>query len=156
MEVCVKLSVENIFTAHKLKNQEIYLCLIQTTEGQPKKEGLPAYHFHICLLDGRKIGECNLRVGHNDKTYLGGNIGYQIDENFRGHHYATKACKLLFALAREHELGYLIITCEPNNIASLRTCERLGGTFLEIADIPETSDMYQAGIRKVNVYRFVL
>lgn len=108
------------------------------------------------MLDGRKIGECNLRVGHNDKIYLGGNIGYQIDENFRGHHYAAKACELLFALAREHELGYLIITCEPNNIASLRTCERLGGTLLEIADIPETSDMYQAGIRKVNVYRFVL
>ena len=69
---------------------------------------------------------------------------------------AMSGIRLTRILEREHELGYLIITCEPNNIASLRTCERLGGTLLEIADIPETSDMYQVGKRKVNIYRFVL
>ena len=34
-------------------------------------------------------------------------------------------------------MEYLIITCVPDNIPSARTCELSGGTFIEVADIPE-------------------
>lgn len=137
-----------------LKDNEIYLKLTKTCEAQPEKRWLPAYYFDICLLDGTSIGHCDLRIGHNDKTYIGGNIGYGIDEEYRGHRYATKACKLLFKQAKKHDLDYLIITCVPDNIASARTCELAGGEFLEIADIPEDNEMYAEGKRAVRVYRF--
>ena len=54
-----------------LKDEEIFLRLVKTCDEQPEKQWLPAYYFDICLLDGTKIGYCDLRIGHNDKTYIG-------------------------------------------------------------------------------------
>ena len=137
-----------------LKDNEIMLRLIKTTEADLKREWLPAYYFDICLLDGTKIGYCDFRVGYNNKVYIGGNIGYGIDEPYRGHRYASKACKLLFELAKKHNMNWITISCQPENIASARTCEIAGGKFVEIAPIPENNDMYQDGKRFVKIYRF--
>ena len=139
-----------------LKTDEIFLKLTKTCEEQPEKRWLPAYYFDICLLDGTKVGSCDLRVGHNDKTYIGGNIGYAVDEKYRGNHFAAKTCKLLFLQAKKHALDYLIITCDPTNIASYRTCEHAGGKHIETTDIPEDNEMYAEGKRQVMIYRFDL
>ena len=139
-----------------LKDNEICLKLNRTCAAQPEKRWLPAYYFDICLLDGTKIGSCDLRIGHNDKTYIGGNIGYRIEEPFRGHRYAAKACALLFRQARKHQMDYLIITCDPSNAASSKTCQIAGGLYLETADIPEDNEMYSEGKRQVMIYRFDL
>ena len=140
----------------ELKSEELSLALDKTTDAVPEKEWLPAYHFRICLPDGTEVGQCDLRIGHNRRTYIGGNIGYRVDPAHRGHHFAAKTCLLLFELARKHDLGYVIITCTPENAASARTCELAGGTFIEITDIPEDDPMYAEGKRKVMVYRFML
>ena len=142
------------FNTDNLKTEEIALKLDHTCYADPVKDWVPAYYFDICLSDGTAIGKCDLRIGHNQGLYIGGNIGYCIDEPYRGHRYAAKACKLLFGLAKRHGLGYVIITCQPDNAASARTCEIAGGELLEIADIPEDHDMYAEGKRKVRVYRF--
>lgn len=142
------------YDTNDLRTDELILELEKTTPAQPEKQFVPAYHFYICLPDGTRIGKCVLRVGHNDKLYIGGNIGYEIDEPYRGHRYAAKACELLFRQARKHELGYLIITCVPENIASARTCELAGGAYIETADIPESNEMYAEGKRQVRIYRF--
>lgn len=139
-----------------LRTSEIFLNLTKTSEEQPEKRWVPAYYFDICLLDGTVIGHCDLRIGHNEKTYIGGNIGYGIDENYRGHRYAAKACELLFKQAKKHSMDYLIITCVPENIASSRTCEISGGQFMEIADIPEDNEMYAEGKRQLKVFKFAI
>lgn len=140
-----------------LINDEIQLCLHNTVDGSPEKDWLPAYHFFICGRSGQKIGDCDLRIGHNDKTYYGGNIGYSIQEEYRGHHYAGKACLLLFELARKHHMDYLIITCNPDNHASRKTCEYAGGRLIEIAVLPEDNDMrLEAGETEKCIYRFEL
>ena len=36
----------------------------------------------------------------------------------------------------------LIITCNPENYASRKTCETIGARFIEVIDIPETSDAF--------------
>ena len=74
-----------------LKDSEIFLKLTCTCDAQPEKRWLPAYYFEICLLDGTRVGSCDLRIGHNEKTYFGGNIGFGVDEAYRGHRYAAKA-----------------------------------------------------------------
>ncbi|MDV4150941.1 GNAT family N-acetyltransferase [Clostridium sp. AL.422] len=137
-----------------LRTKEIYLKLTKTCVEQPEKRWLPAYYFDICLLDGTIIGNCDLRIGHNDKTYIGGNIGYGIDEKYRGHRYAAKACELLFKQAKKHHMDYLIITCNPDNIASYKTCEIAGGELIEIAAIPEDNEMYAEGKRQVKIFKF--
>ena len=139
-----------------LKSDEIYLQLVRVAEADAVKGWVPAYYFNICLPSGLPVGKIDLRIGHNQKLYYGGNIGYCVDEPYRGHHYAGKACKLLFELARKHELGYVYITCNVTNEASARTCEYAGGTLVAIEDLPEDNDMYKVGTRKVKIYRFEL
>ena len=98
------------FDTSGLNDGELCLQLIRTTEAQPEKGYVPAYHFHIRrCCDQVVLGECALRVGHNQNTYYGGNIGYGIYEPYRGHHYAGKACLLLLDLAKRHSMDHLII-----------------------------------------------
>ena len=140
-----------------LRDDELMLSLERAAPADPARGWVPAYHFHICLPDGTKIGRCDLRLGHNRGLYYGGNIGYTIFPDYHGHHYAEKACRLLFELAKRHELSWLIITCQPDNLPSRRTCERLGGELLEIAPLPEDNDMRREdGYTYVCVFRYEL
>lgn len=140
-----------------LKSGEIQLILEKTVEADPAKNWLSAYHFAICDLDGTKMGACDLRIGHNESVYYGGNIGYRVEEPWRGHHYAGKACRLLFELARRHGMEYLIITCDPDNRASRKTCQWLGGELVEIAELPEDNDMrVEDGETAKCIYKFQL
>lgn len=140
----------------ELNDGEIFLQLKRTCEAQPEKRWLPAYYFDICLLSGQVVGSCDLRIGHNDKTYVGGNIGYEVAEPYRGHRYASKACALLFRLAGRHGMDYVIITCVPENAASARTCLLAGGEYIETVPVPEDNEMYDEGKREVMVYRIAL
>lgn len=112
-------------------------------------------------FSGKSKGHCckkrpTLWIGHNEKTYIGGNIGHGIDEPYRGHHFAAKACMLLFRLAEKHGMNYLTVSCQPSNKASSKTCEIAGGEYVGTANIPEDHKMYAKGYRQVMVYRCVL
>ena len=137
-----------------LKNDEIQLILEKTADANVEKGWVPAYHFAICDMHGTKMGVCDLRIGHNELLYYGGNIGYRIEEAYRGHHYAGKACQLLFELARKHDLEYVIITCNPDNYASRKTCEYAGGKLIEIVEVPDGNDMRERGEMEKCIYRF--
>lgn len=139
-----------------LKNNEIQLILEKTTDGDEAKNWVPAYHFFICDLKGNQMGTCDLRIGYNDNVYYGGHIGYTVFPEYRGHHYAGKACLLLFGLAKKHDMEYLYITCNPDNYASRKTCEYAGGTLLEIAELPEGNDMRAEGALEKCIYKFTL
>ena len=140
-----------------LKTDEIQLELEKTVEGDPAKNWVPTYHFAICASRGQKMGVCDLRIGHNENTYYGGNIGYSVQPEYRGRHYAGKACRLLFELAKDHGMDYLIITCNPDNWPSRRTCEYAGGTLLEIVELPEDNYMrLEEGEMEKCIFRFEL
>lgn len=145
------------FDTDFLKSGELQLVLEKTVDADPARGWLPAYHFAICDLGGTKMGVCDLRVGHNENTYYGGNIGYRVEPPYRGRRRAGKACLLLFELARRHGMDHLIITCNPDNRPSRRTCEYAGGELLEIAELPEDNDMrLEAGERSKCIYKFTL
>jgi len=86
----------------------------------------------------------------------GGHLAYQVAPEYRGHRYATRGCKLLLPLARQHGFKTLWITCNPDNIASRRTCELVGAKLVEMVDLPEDIDMYQEGERQKCCYRLDL
>lgn len=139
-----------------IKGEEIQLKLVRKTDYDPVRDYVPAFYFDICLHSGEKIGQIDLRNGYSQKLYYGGHIGYSIEEAHRGHHYAAKACRLLFSLARELGLEYVYITCNPDNYASRKTCEYAGGKLLEIVDLPEDNDMYLEADRQKCIYYFDL
>lgn len=142
---------------YDLKTNEIELRLERTTDGNEAIGWVPSYKFNICSPRGVKMGFCDLRVGYNENIYYGGNIGYTVYEGFRGHHYAAKACFLLFELARKHGMGEVYITCNPDNIASAKTCERVGGELLETVELPMDNPMrVEDGETHKRIYRVKL
>lgn len=102
-------------------------------------------------------GRISLRIGHTQEIerYFG-HVGYNVYTPARGNHYAERSCRLLFPLARAHGLRDFWITCNPDNIPSRRTCERLGGELVEIVDVPFDNLLYQRGERQKCRYRIQL
>ena len=141
------------YDTNDLKDNEIYLSLTKTAEAIPEKKWVPSYFFDICLSDGTKVGFCNFRIDNSELTKYCGNIGYGIDEKYRGNKYSARASKLLLQLAKKHNLNYVLINCEPDNIASNKICLCLNAEYIETVDIPKTHEMYQEGIRQMNVYK---
>lgn len=140
-----------------LKSDEISLVLEETKEADPGRKRVPAYCFRICDRQGTPVGRCDLKIGYIDSLYYSGHIGYEVDAGHRGHHYAAKACRLLFGLAKKHGMEYLYITCIPENLPSRRTCESLGGELQEIAELPEDHDLrVEKGYTHVCVFRYEL
>jgi tagatose 1,6-diphosphate aldolase len=141
----------------KLIDNELELVLAEKIPANNEKEYVPVYKFDMASVNtGEKMGQIILRVGNNENIKYGGHIGYSVDEKFRGHHYSARSIKLLFQLAKKHGINPLWITCDPENIASRRTCELASGQLMEIVDIPENNDQYQRGERKKCRYRFDL
>lgn len=139
------IDIDPIFNleTESLKSDEITLKLTRTSGYHKEKNYIPAYYFDIYLTEvNQKIGNCDLRIGHNRNTYYGGNIGYGIEEAYRGHRYAKKACLLLKDFARLHKMPYLIITCNKDNIASKKTIESLNATLLEKTMAPKDTELY--------------
>ncbi len=140
-----------------LVDDELLLVLAAKVPAVPEKNHVPAYLFEMRHLEsGDLMGTISLRIGFNENIYYGGNIGYRVEESYRGAHRAARSVGLLFELARTHGLKELWATCNPDNIASRKTCEAVGGTLVGIVDIPEHNEMYARGERQKCRYRFEL
>ena len=136
---------------------DLKLVLVEKRPAKPEKGYFPCYVFEMRdVSTGEKMGTINLRVGNNDNTKYGGHIGYGVIEKYRGNHYAARSCKLLFPLLKKHGINPVCITCNPDNIASRRTCELAGGKLVEIIDLPENNEQYKLGNRKKCRYGFNL
>ena len=61
-----------------------------------------------------------------------------------------------FELAKMHQLEYVIITCNPDNYASRKTCEYAGGKLLKIVELPEDNDMRQKDETEKCVFKFLV
>ena len=130
--------------------------------GEARRNRVPAYHFWMRLRPEFAApltiaGGLGLRIGNTaDLEMHLGHIGYNVYPPARGHHYAERSCRLLFPLARAYGMSTLWITCNPDNIASRRTCERLGGELIDIVDLPASHILYQRGERQKCRYRIDL
>lgn len=96
---------------------------------------------------GKIVGRCDLRKGESETLRLAGHIGYTIYVPYRGHHYAAKACMLLFQFAKSLDMKEIIITCNTDNIASYKTCEIAGCTYLKDEVVPIHHELYAQGDR---------
>jgi predicted acetyltransferase len=137
--------------------------------GDAEKGLVPAYYFWMCARapsassgqarsasSGQVIvGGIGLRVGHtrNLEMYMG-HIGYTVHPPARGNGYAQRAVRLLLPLARRLGIKPLWITCNPENVASRRTCESAGGRLIETVNLPEDHPAYSRGERRKCRYRF--
>ena len=129
---------------HRAEYSDGEIDLIPIHIGIPNRE-LGFGHEQIWRItlhnDKAEIGQISYRQGESRCVYYYGHIGYHIDPPYRGRHYAFRACKLI-----EREIALsgktsVVITCDPDNEASRKTCIRLGCLFERIAVVPD--DIYQ-------------
>ena len=131
------------------------LDLIETDAGDDRI--LPFYYWNIVLkATGETVGAISLRLGHNYHSRYNGNVGYEIDEMYRGHHYAYDACRMLEPVAAAHGMDHLIFSCDFDNAASIRTIEHLGARLLETVEPPKDYVFYHDGIAPHRIYRLDL
>jgi predicted acetyltransferase len=136
-----------------LADDEIELVCIAKKPAIPEKKYVPAYEFEI-RKDGNRIGDIGLRIGYTEGLYYCGNIGFGVDELFRGHGYAAMACNLLIPIMKAHGMKKITITNDIDNIPSKRTCEKVGAKFIRIARLPEWTELYSPSRRFSNIYEW--
>jgi predicted acetyltransferase len=116
---------------------------------------VPRYEFDM-TVDNQVVGAIDLRVGYDISYYVVGQIGYGVEEDFRGNGYAVKACYALLPLLKKHGFGRILLTIDENNIASKRSCEKIGALFIETIDTPEWSVLYEEGQRRTSIFEWIL
>jgi tagatose 1,6-diphosphate aldolase len=142
----------------QLVDDDLELVLRERIPGNSGRRYVPEYRFEMHVGPGwHRAGYISLRVGDNDNLRLyAGHIGYRVEPPFRGHHYAARSVKLVLPLAKRHGINPLWITCNPENIASRRSCELAGGEFVEIVSVPEGNEIYRDGDHFKCRYKFNL
>lgn len=144
-------------TYDRLSDDRIELRLVERRPAEPERGYVPEYRFAIVRRDsGDRVGEVRLRVGDAPSLLTSGHIGYEVDERHRGHGFAARACRLVRVVALDHGVRSVVITCDPTNLASRRTIERIGGELVGEFDVPADHPMYAKGRRRVLRYRWHL
>ena len=113
------------------------------------------YEWSVVLRDARhEIGRVCYRDSEGRGIYYFGHIGYHIDEPYRGHSYSLAACRLILPAVRMSGKSTIVITCDSDNAASIRICEKLGCITERLVPVPEDiARTFETGSMK---QRFVL
>lgn len=131
--------------------EELTLSIIEKNPGNDKE--IPYYWYNILLKETKEIiGQISLRIGKNYHSYYNGNIGYYIEERYRGHNYAFTATKMLFPLSLAHNQKELYLTCDEGNLASYQTIKKLGGILLETIQPPKDYFGYYEGMAREHIF----
>ncbi|MBR2822667.1 MAG: GNAT family N-acetyltransferase [Clostridia bacterium] len=114
--------------------------LIPVREAPPSRE-LGFGHERVWRIAehgrGKEIGRISYRDGESLGVYYYGHIGYHVDGPWRGHHYARRACGLIREEIRRGGKSSVVITCDPDNIPSRKTCEALGCSWESRVSVDE-------------------
>ncbi len=143
----------------ELTDGVVSLALKRYTEDvDAAKQHVPFYEFDVIDVCSREVaGGLVLRAGYNPHIdNCAGNVGYGIDEKFRGMRYAARATALAGKFACELGMPYLVITTKPDNAASAKTAVIAGYSYVGEAAVPEGDEMYAEGERTMSVFKLVL
>jgi predicted acetyltransferase len=137
-----------------LSFEDVRLHFVRIIPGDPARDFVPAYHFRIFITDDSDVGHINFRVGDTGHVRVcAGHIGFEILEPFRGHRYALKACRAIAPFVRSI-YDVVTITCDRDNLASIRTIELLGANFTDEIPVPPHDPHYQRGSRSKRRYQW--
>ncbi len=143
----------------ELTDGVVSLVLKRYTEDVDEaRQHVPYYEFDVVdALSQEVAGGLVLRAGYNPHIdNCAGNVGYGIEEKFRGMRYAARASVLVGMFAEKLGMPYLIITTRPDNAASSRTAVIAGYRYVGESQVPEQDEMYAEGERMMSVFRLEL
>ena len=92
------------------------------------------------IADDVYVGRISIRHKLNaDLRVLGGHIGYDTRPRYRGRGIASTMLKLALPMARQLGIAEALLTCNDNNLPSIRVIEKNGGV------LKETKPQYAGG-----------
>jgi len=146
---------QEFLRAHRATSPEVPTFLHYYTEGMPfttylevlaeraRGEHLPPDHvpstFLFAFVEARIVGRVSIRHSLNDfLERAGGHIGYVVVPEFRRRGYATTMLRLSVEIALD-KLGIdrILVTCDDDNVGSIRTIEKNGGVLENIISGPD-------------------
>ena len=89
-----------------LRGNGLDLVLCDVVDAEFEDGRAPMYCFEI-RLEGQSghIGDLSLCVGEGGQVGLEGQLSYEIDEEFQGNHYSSKACRVAAELGAWNARG---------------------------------------------------
>lgn len=84
------------------------------------------------------------------------NIEEKVPYNEVKDYVPTYKYRIIKDVAIAHGMKKLIITCNPDNYPSRKTCEKIGLKLKEIVDLPTYNEMYISGERQKCIYEWYL
>ena len=108
-----------------------YLARVQDSlHGRSLLPGRVASTFLLAEVDGVIVGRSSIRHELNDwLSEFGGHIGYAVRPDFRLRGYASEILRQSLTLAKELGIETVLITCNDDNIGSIKVIEKHGGAL---------------------------
>ncbi|MDD2562089.1 MAG: GNAT family N-acetyltransferase [Eubacteriales bacterium] len=127
-----------LFTAKPELMGKGFALRLAASGQRDKESGIEAgFTFDIIPPNGRRsAGYVSVRLGESPELYYLGHIGYRVYEGYRGQGYAARAVGRLMPLMRGMGLNSIVITTDPDNMPSRKTCENLGCVLERVAQVP--------------------
>jgi predicted acetyltransferase len=116
---------------------------LEVLEEHERGVNLPSGHVHSTLLfafnGATVVGRVSIRHSLNELLERqGGHIGYVVVPEFRRQGYGTMILRLSLQIARDRcRTRRLLVTCDEDNIASIRTIEKNGGVLGDVITGPD-------------------
>ena len=108
--------------------QDYLRRLADSRAGLNLREGWVGSTFLVADMDGQIVGRISIR--HHLNEFLrteGGHIGYCVLPAYRRRGYATEILRQALIVARSLGIDQVLITCDDDNIGSIRVIESCGG-----------------------------
>jgi predicted acetyltransferase len=139
---------EQIDIEDRERNFDQFLAKLENEKTGSENGKVPSYQYWF-VEGSRYIGRLNYRPTLNDTLrFKGGNVGYSVRPSERGKGYATTFLKEAIAFAKADGLSELLLTCNSDNIASIKVIENCGGKFSSDA-VDETGIKFNRYIIKL-------
>jgi len=150
-------------SAHRATSPEVPYFLHFYAEGMPfrdylallerQRDGadLPSNRvpstFLFAFVGARIVGRLSIRHALNPSlARVGGHVGYAVVPEFRRRGYATEMLRQGLIIARDRfGIRRVLVTCDDDNVGSIRTIEKAGGELQNIirdADSPKAKRRY--------------
>ncbi len=132
------------------KDDRVALRLSHVERNLPQLGDVLSLHYEMVDLEtGKRAGRLGVRLGESEALFYLGHVGYSVLPDFRGRGYAYRACKLCLPLFERHGMNSLCITTDVDNLASIRTCEKLGCRYECTVEVPGWCHrLFEISVRK--------
>jgi len=116
---------------------------LEVLDERERGVSLPPNHvpstFLFAFKGERIIGRVSIRHMLNDLLQrVGGHIGYVVVPEFRRQGHATAILRLALQFAHDKlRLDHVLVTCDDDNIGSIKTIEKNGGVLEDVVSGPD-------------------